>query len=162
MYCCRDGLMTRKWWKFHEFQERSWSVSSMCESSLLVLQSSRKKEHLVFQGISKEHGTFAISYVLMGLLKGVKYSLSNSLNRLWGFKYFLVVQCAYFERIKLLHYSKKESSKLCQNVHYVLCVIVFYVVVNGFVTKRYMVMICWCSREWGQRVLIARNPQNWS
>jgi len=78
----------------------------------------------------------------MGLLKGVKYSLSNFLNRLWGFKYFLFVQCVYFELIKLLHYSKKESSKLCQNVHYVLCVIVFYVVVNGFVTKRYMVMIC--------------------
>jgi hypothetical protein len=77
----------------------------------------------------------------MGLLRGVKYSLSNFLNRLWGFRYFLVVQCVYFELIKLLNYLEKEPSKLCQIVHYVLCVIVFCVVLDGFVTKRYMVMI---------------------
>ncbi len=82
-----------------------------------------------FLGTSREHGTSIVSCALMGLLKGVKYSLSNFLNWLWGFRYFLVVQWCLFWVDQDVELLRKKSFEFFQIVHYVLCVIVVYVVV---------------------------------
>jgi hypothetical protein len=139
MHCCRDGLMTRRWWKLQGSWEWSWNVPSLCEFGCFVYFVSslvtKRGKTPSFLSILREHGAFASSYVLMWLLWGVKFSLSNFLSWWLGIRHSLLCNVVFMSWSECWMTERSKPTIFCQIVHWVLCVYVVRVVVDGFCDK---------------------------